>query len=293
MNVMTTLRMGRPSWLDDEDARSRGRYPALRGTRVVDVAIVGGGITGAVVAHMFADAGIAVAVLEAGRAGHGSTAASTALLMQEADTQFGELASRYGARATRRIWQLNRAATAAFIRTLRRLRIRCELRMRDAIYDAASPDDLRDLRAEFRQRRRHGIPCAWLDPAALRGVGLVAAGAIRTRGNALMDPYRACRGLLEAATRRGAAIFEQSTVKTIDASGSCVTLETDRAWEGLFAVTPDGLPYIGTHARYPRHLFALGYGGNGMTLSYLAATLLLQIIRGRTTADHRLFAFGR
>jgi hypothetical protein len=33
----------------------------------------------------------------------------------------------------------------------------------------------------------------------------------------------------------------------------------------------DGLPYIGTHRRYPRHLCALGYGGNGMTFGFLAA----------------------
>ena len=34
--------------------------------------------------------------------------------------------------------------------------------------------------------------------------------------------------------------------------------DADYAWEGLFAETPDGLPYIGRHSRYPRHLFALG-----------------------------------
>jgi glycine/D-amino acid oxidase-like deaminating enzyme len=63
------------------------------------------------------------------------------------------------------------------------------------------------------------------------------------------------------------------------------------AWEGLFAETPDGLPYIGTHSRYPGHLFALGYGGNGMTASYLAARLLLDLYQGRDTAN--LFAFRR
>jgi hypothetical protein len=36
-----------------------------------------------------------------------------------------------------------------------------------------------------------------------------------------------------------------------------------------------GLPFIGPHRRYPRHLFALGYGGNGMTFGFLAARLLL------------------
>jgi glycine/D-amino acid oxidase-like deaminating enzyme len=66
------------------------------------------------------------------------------------------------------------------------------------------------------------------------------------------------------------------------------------AWEGLFAETVDGLPYIGTHSRFPRHLFALGYGGNGMTASFLAVMLLLH--RYRTGTPHpaeRLFSFSR
>jgi glycine/D-amino acid oxidase-like deaminating enzyme len=70
-------------------------------------------------------------------------------------------------------------------------------------------------------------------------------------------------------------------------------VECDFAWEGLFATTPDGLPYIGAHDEYPRHLFALGYGGNGMTFGFLAARLLLDSYRGRPARDHRLFAFDR
>ena len=58
-------------------------------------------------------------------------------------------------------------------------------------------------------------------------------------------------------------------------------------------MTPDTLPYIGPHQRYPGHWFALGYGGNGMTFSLLAARLLLDQWRGRVTRDHELFSFGR
>jgi glycine/D-amino acid oxidase-like deaminating enzyme len=70
----------------------------------------------------------------------------------------------------------------------------------------------------------------------------------------------------------------------------------DYSWEGLFAETPDGLPYIGTHARYPKHLFALGYGGNGMTASFLAAKLLLRRFKGagkKAASTEALFSFGR
>jgi glycine/D-amino acid oxidase-like deaminating enzyme len=72
----------------------------------------------------------------------------------------------------------------------------------------------------------------------------------------------------------------------------------DYAWEGLFAETPDGLPYIGEHSRYPRHLFALGYGGNGMTASFLAGKTLVDLYQqgdmGRKTRRiANLFAFDR
>ena len=70
-------------------------------------------------------------------------------------------------------------------------------------------------------------------------------------------------------------------------------MEIEYAWEGLFATTPDGLPYIGPHRRYPRHLFALGYGGNGMTFGFLAARLLLDAIQNVPNPDLQVFAFNR
>lgn len=56
---------------------------------------------------------------------------------------------------------------------------------------------------------------------------------------------------------------------------------------------PDELPYIGSHRRYPRHLFALGYGGNGMTFATIAAPMLLEQWQGKALQEHELFAFHR
>src|SRR5207247_6657519 len=120
-------RVARPLWLARPLSRHRSRHPPLRGDLTADVVIVGGGISGAAAAWTFAAAGVRVAVLERAYVGRGSTAASTALLMQEPDKDFQELAARYGRRAARRIWQLSRRATRDFIHTLRRLRIACDL----------------------------------------------------------------------------------------------------------------------------------------------------------------------
>ena len=63
------------------------------------------------------------------------------------------------------------------------------------------------------------------------------------------------------------------------------------AWEGRFANTPDSLPYVGPHRRYPGHAFALGYGGNGMTFGSLAGRLLVEQWQGVASKDHALFTF--
>ncbi|QNI02788.1 FAD-binding oxidoreductase [Halomonas sp. SH5A2] len=66
------------------------------------------------------------------------------------------------------------------------------------------------------------------------------------------------------------------------------------AWAGTFAETSDGLPLFGKHSQHgPRVLFALAYGGNGITYSMLGAGLLRAQIEERPHPLTELFAFSR
>jgi glycine/D-amino acid oxidase-like deaminating enzyme len=374
------------------------------------VAIVGGGMTGALVAHAFAAAGISTIVLEGSLVGRGSTAASSALLLQEPDLELTGLANRYGLPTGRRLWELSRESVQQLVALLKRLHVRCDLRRSDTVYYAVGQPAVARLRREWELRTRCGFESGWLGPGELRGLtGISGSGAIRTRGRAQFDPYRACVGVLRSAAAAGAAVFERSEVRRIEADRDRVRLptrdgmveaerviiatgyatsrfrplagrfrmyrtyvlateptnarqrrdlglsdvmvwdterpyhyarwtrdhrlllgggdrlvrpgqrrrqqfataagelrahfetrfptleavETEFAWEGLFAMTPDSLPYIGPHRRYPRHWFALGYGGNGMTFGALAARLLVERWQGEASTDHELFEFGR
>ena len=71
-------------------------------------------------------------------------------------------------------------------------------------------------------------------------------------------------------------------------------VEIAYSWSGTFAETPDGLAYIGGHSRYPRCQFALGFGGNGITYSALAAQYIADSLAGREPdAAAELFALER
>jgi glycine/D-amino acid oxidase-like deaminating enzyme len=65
------------------------------------------------------------------------------------------------------------------------------------------------------------------------------------------------------------------------------------SWAGTFAETPDGLPYIGTVPGHPAILVALGYGGNGITFSMIAARLLAGHCTDAPSPDLRIFRIGR
>jgi glycine/D-amino acid oxidase-like deaminating enzyme len=386
------------------------RFPTRREDIDADVAIVGGGITGCSAALLFAKAGARVVLVEAQHIGRGSTAASTALLMQEPDADFRHLAHRYGASATRRIWQRSRRAVGEFTAFLRAAGAP-EVHRLPSVYYAAHPRAIEGLRAEHRLRHRAGLPGHWIEGAALREVtGFDAPGAIVTPGNAEADPYRACLAVGRAAKRLGAMLHERTPVERVrrDGDRAVVTLgngasiradwaivatgyatpaferlsarftmmntyviatrrfsaaerrrlgldkvmlwdtrrpyhylrwtpdgrllfggrdrrqvpgvrrasslrtraaelladlgrlypslggeRAEYAWEGLFATTPDGLPYIGPHPRHPRQLFALGYGGNGMTLAFFGAQAVVRMAQGRATRDDELFGFER
>lgn len=71
-------------------------------------------------------------------------------------------------------------------------------------------------------------------------------------------------------------------------------VEVAFSWSGTFAETPDGLAYIGSHSQFPRCQFALGFGGNGITYSALAAQYIADALDGSGVDDAaRLFRLER
>jgi glycine/D-amino acid oxidase-like deaminating enzyme len=66
------------------------------------------------------------------------------------------------------------------------------------------------------------------------------------------------------------------------------------AWAGVFGENRDGLAYIGAHPGLdPRIAFALGYGGNGITFSAVAAEVLAARVAGRAHRYADTFGFDR
>jgi glycine/D-amino acid oxidase-like deaminating enzyme len=221
------LRTGEPVWLPPRLAHRTPRYAVLTGRQRADVVIVGGGITGAITALRFAEAGVDAIVLEADRVGHGSTAASSALLLQEPDSPLSALVDRYGAATAARIWRLSHDAARDLIALVERLSPPSAVVHGDTIYYTREADEVAQLHREYAARRRAGFEATWLTPRALRvDAGIPARAGLRTRGNAHCDPFRACQAVAGEAVRVGARVFERSAARRIESRRGGVRVRT-------------------------------------------------------------------
>ena len=62
-------------------------------------------------------------------------------------------------------------------------------------------------------------------------------------------------------------------------------------WSAAFGSTPTGTPMIGAVEGHPNVYAAMGYGGNGITFSKIAAEILAKALAGKQDKDAALFAF--
>jgi glycine/D-amino acid oxidase-like deaminating enzyme len=63
------------------------------------------------------------------------------------------------------------------------------------------------------------------------------------------------------------------------------------AWTGSFGASASGVPTFGRIPDYPCCFAVLGYGGNGITFSMLAARMIAEALSGKPDEDSGLFAF--
>ena len=201
-------------------------FPALDADARCEVAVVGGGISGALIADEFARHGHDVLVIEQRDIGWGSTAASTALLQYEIDTHLIDLSERYGEDAAALAYR----ACGEAVRALRE-RVRglggVDFARVDSVYCASKQRHVYALKHELALRRRHGFDVRWLNAADLHERhGLHAPGAILSRLGARVDPYRMTYRLLMRLARRGVRVHDRSEVATIEPGARSVLLRT-------------------------------------------------------------------
>src|SRR6202161_4738510 len=147
------LRTGRPVWAIHKPRTAR--HSKLAKNIRSDVVVIGGGISGALIAHSLTNLGMQVTIIEGRKIGAGSTAASTAILSYEADVNLGELIKKFGRRAAVRAYRAGVEAIDSIGRTIKTLDDSCDFKKRRSLYLASSRRDIKLLEREFKTRQKN------------------------------------------------------------------------------------------------------------------------------------------
>ena len=192
-------------------------YPSLQRNVSCDVVVIGGGITGALVAVHLAEAGVKTLVLDKRDIATGSTSASTALLQYEIDVPLRELIKKVGPAAATRSYQLCLEAISKLERLIARLKVDCCFERKPSLFLARHQREISELREEFELRRKMGIELEFYDAAAVQArFPFSRPAALFSKDGGQVDPHRLTHGLLAAGKRAGLEVYDRTRMSFLE-----------------------------------------------------------------------------
>ena len=178
-----------------------------------DVAVVGAGITGALIALELTARGLDVVVVDRRDIGGGSTSASTSLLQYEIDELLIDLTTTLGVDDARTAYRECGRGIELVERATQSVGQLCGFRRSPSVFMAVKKGDIATLRNEFEARRAAGFDVEWLDADVLRERwGLTGLAAIESALGGSVDPYALAFHALAKVRERGGQVFERTEV---------------------------------------------------------------------------------
>lgn len=221
------LKTAEPFWLVKNGIPHT--YPSLRANVKADVVIVGGGITGSLVAHRCVEEGYNTIVVDRREIGHGSTSATTSMLQYEIDTSLHELSRMIGRGSAEASYQ----ACFDSIDTIRgvseMVRSQCGFQKKKSLYFAATKKDRVDLKQEFAARKAMSLPVEWIEAEQVRAdYGLVTpCGGILSDQGGSIDAFCLAHDILHHHMGNGLRVYDKTNLVGVQQQKRGLKLMTD------------------------------------------------------------------
>lgn len=231
-----------------QELSQTANFPALDRDISVDVAVVGGGITGITIAMHLARAGKTVAVVEAHELGCSATGGSTGNLYATVDEHLYKLKEKWGEETAKTVVESRRASIELIGKLVADYRIDCQFSPRSwHLYTtAASAEQQEIVEQEYQAARQLGLEAKLVDMLPLP---FEVKKAVRIENQAQINPLAYVRGLARAIASDTCHIFENSQVTAVEAKQGTVKTRNGRIKAGAIVLathTPKGIHMVQT-----------------------------------------------
>lgn len=188
-------------------------FPSLDKDLQVDVAIIGGGITGVTSAYLLIQEGLTVALVEADRLMSGTTGNTTAKLTAQHGLFYDELIQHFGEEKAKLYYQANTEAIKFVQKIINKHQINCDLAIEDAYVFTQSEEEITNLEKELKAYEKLNIPGRMVDTSPLP---FSINAALVMNDQAQFHPLKYLHVLVEELKEKGCQIYENSTALKVE-----------------------------------------------------------------------------
>jgi glycine/D-amino acid oxidase-like deaminating enzyme/nitrite reductase/ring-hydroxylating ferredoxin subunit len=232
-------------WLD---TAPEVMFPMQSDPVEVDVAVIGGGISGITAACELKAAGRSVALLDAGRLLQGVTGQTTAKVTSQHTLIYTHLVQHFGEDKARAYADANQAAIEHIAQQAQARGIDCDLQRTEAWTWAETDEEVAQLHREAEAALRCGLPARFSESVPLP---FPARAGLSFARQAQFHPLKYLLPLAQAIPGDGSHVFENTCALKVEQGEPCTVYTrrgTIRARDVIFA----------THYPFPDHsLYAL------------------------------------
>ena len=209
------LKSNEPFWLVKNGLINT--YPSLRENHKTDILIIGGGITGSLIAHQCMKEGYKTTVIDRRDVCNGSTSATTSMLQYEIDTQLWELIEMIGEEGAVASYKACSEAIDTLQNVVKEIKSDCGFKKKKSLYYAARKKDVKTLEMEFEARKKHGFPVKWMTAEEIEKKFEIknTYGGILSDQGASFDAYQCANDLLIYNQKKGLEVFDKTDVINI------------------------------------------------------------------------------
>jgi len=206
------------------DSTPETEFPALSGEVRVDVAVLGGGITGLTAATLLKEAGKTVALVEARRIVRGVTGYTTAKVTAGHGLIYDDLTQSFGERGARIYAHANQAAIEHIASWVEQRGISCDFERATNYVYSEEAKDVERMQREADAASRAGLPASFVREVPLP---FDVQGAVALTGQAQFHPRKYLLPLAQALPGDGSHVLEQTRATGVS-RGRPARVETPR-----------------------------------------------------------------
>lgn len=296
------LKSSEPFWLLKQGLKYS--YPSLNQDLDTEILIVGGGITGALIAHQMMQDGYKTTIIDRRDIGNGSTSASTAMLQYEIDVPLSELTERIGREGAEAAYWSCSKAIDKIGRIAKAAHSDCGFTKKKSLYYAAYKKDLPFLRREYIARYQAGFSVQWKSAEQLLdlyGIESTGGGILSDQG-ASLDAFCLTHDIIHFHSKKGLAVYDKTNLTDFEYGPNFVNARTEygdtiRAQKVIFCngfestemIKEKFVKLISTYAVVSERLNQSIHPYLNDILIWNTAEPYLYV---RTTDDHRLLVGG-